>query len=140
MYIAQGGTYVLLANEASSKVVTKLVNSVGVKFSGSTLKAGKSRSFSVTVPQTMKKVSSFNETNLKKLQSAQLAVKVTYSTSNKKIATVSSKGKVTAKKKGKVTIKATVRLSNGQKRVVSKKLTVKQTKKTTKKTTSKKKS
>lgn len=144
LYIAQGGTYVLLANEASSKVVTKLVNSVSVKFSGSTLKAGKSRSFSVKVPQTMKKVSSFSEANMKSVQSAQLAAKVTYSTSNKRIATVSSKGKVTAKKKGKATIKAIVRLSNGQKRVVSKKITVKQekkkTKKTSKKTTSKKKS
>lgn len=136
LHIAQGGTYVLLANKASDKVVTKLVNSVSATFSGSTLKAGKSRSFSVKVPQTMKKVSSFSETNLKLLQSAQLAVKVTYSTSNKKIATVSSKGKVTAKKKGKVTVKATIRLSNGQKRVVSKKITVKQT---TKKTTKKKK-
>lgn len=135
LYIAQGGTYVLLANKPSDKVVTKLVNSVSATFSGSTLKVGKSRSFTVKVPQTMKKVSSFSEANLSLLQSAQLAVKVTYSTSNKKIATVSSKGKVTAKKKGKVTVKATIRLSNGQKRVVSKKITVKQTKKATKKTT-----
>ena len=39
--------------------------------------------------------------------------KITYSSSNKKVATVDKKGKITAKKKGKSTI--TVKTSNGKK-------------------------
>jgi arabinan endo-1,5-alpha-L-arabinosidase len=55
--------------------------------------------------------------------------KVTYKSSNKKVATVSSKGKVTAKKKGKATITVT---SKSNKRLKKKiKITVKKYKKTT---------
>ena len=47
--------------------------------------------------------------------------KITYTSSNKKVATVNSKGKVTAKKKG--TAKITVKTFNGKKKVI--KVTVK---------------
>ena len=49
--------------------------------------------------------------------------KITYKTSNKKIATVSSKGKVTIKKKGKVTITITS-TSNKNCSKATKKITV----------------
>ena len=73
----------------------------------------------------MKKVSAFNEDSMKKLQSAQVGVKVTYATSNKKVATVSSTGVVKGVKKGKCTISITIRTSDGQKKIVKKKVVVK---------------
>ena len=62
---------------------------------------------------------------MKKLQSAQVGVKVIYATSNKKVATVSSTGVVKGVKKGKCTISITIRTSDGQKKIVKKKVVVK---------------
>nr|WP_243126396.1 Ig-like domain-containing protein [Acetivibrio ethanolgignens] len=50
--------------------------------------------------------------------------KVTYSTSNKTIATVSKSGKVTAKKAGAVSIKVKVTLKNGRTKTVTLKVKV----------------
>ena len=52
--------------------------------------------------------------------------KVTYKSSNKKIASVSLKGVVTAKKKG--TAKITVKTTNGKKKVIKVKVIVKKKK------------
>lgn len=60
---------------------------------------------------TLKKGKTFTLTATKNPITA--TEKITYSSSNKKVATVSSKGKITAKKKGKATI--TVKTSNGKK-------------------------
>ena len=73
----------------------------------------------------MKKVSGFNKDTMKNVQSAQLGTKISFATSNKKVATVSSSGKITGKKKGTAYISVTIRLSNGEKRIVKKKITVK---------------
>ena len=99
-----------------------------------TMKSGATAKCKVTV-QTKKVVTkkltiSQKKATLKKGKSLQLTVKrnpisatekITWSTSNKKIATVSKKGKVKAKKPGKVTI--TAKTSNGKK--VTCKITVK---------------
>ena len=50
---------------------------------------------------------------------------ITYSTADKKIATISKSGKVTAKAKGIVKVKATVTLKNGSKKTVTMKIKVK---------------
>lgn len=125
LYVGQGGDYVLLAKKPSSAVITTLPNQIKVT-AASSVKAGKKTSISVTVPSvSMKKVSAFNEDSMKKLQSAQVGVKVTYATSNKKVATVSSTGVVKGVKKGKCTISITTRTSDGQKKIVKKKVVVK---------------
>lgn len=68
---------------------------------------------------TLKKGKSFTLTAARNPLTA--TEKITYKTSNKKVAVVNSKGKITAKKKGKATI--TVKTSNGKKAVC--KVTVK---------------
>lgn len=91
-----------------------------------TMKSGAKASCKVTVSKgkvTTKKLTISNKKlTLKKGKKVTLTVKrnpisatekIKWSTSDKKIATVSSKGKVTAKKPGKVTI--TARSSNGKK-------------------------
>lgn len=125
LHIAQGGTYVLLSKKASSKVVTSLIDNVKVSLSSTTLKAGKTASVSVKTPVSIVKVSKFTETNLLKLQSAQVATTISYASSNSKVAKISSSGKITAVKKGTCKIKITVRLSDGQKKVITKTVKVK---------------
>ena len=126
LYLAQGGTYVILNNRPSDSVVTTLIQKVGAKVNKTALKKGKTGKATVTLPSaTMKKVAKLNLTNMKKVQSAQVGATVTYSSSNKKIVAVNSSGKLTAKKKGKATITITVRLSDGEKKVVNKTIEVK---------------
>ncbi|MFW5671228.1 MAG: Ig-like domain-containing protein, partial [Acetivibrio ethanolgignens] len=48
-----------------------------------------------------------------------------YSVSDKKIATVSKSGTLTGKKKGTVNVKVTITLQSGQKKTITKKVTIK---------------
>ena len=124
--IAQGGTYVLLKKKPSSAVCQDLVKTASVKFGATSIKKGKTAKVTVTLPSaTMQKVSSFNSSTMKEVQSAQVGAKVSYTSSNKKIATVSSSGKITGKKKGSATVSVTITLSDGEKMVVKKKITIK---------------
>lgn len=78
----------------------------------------KNKTIKVTIPKGLKKVSKFT--------GEEGQVKITYKTSNKKIATVNSKGKVTAKnKKGTVTITSTVKLQDGTYKTFKTKIKVK---------------
>ena len=52
-------------------------------------------------------------------------VKVTFKSSNPKVATVSSSGKVTGKKKGSAKITVTMKIKDGAKKIVTTKVTVK---------------
>jgi hypothetical protein len=85
-----------------------------------TLKSGKKASFTVKVQKaavtTTKVTVASKSVSLKKGKTAQIKAtvtpvtssqKVTYKTSNKKVATVTNKGKITAKKKGSATITVT---------------------------------
>lgn len=126
LYLAQGGTYVLLPKQAASAVRTDLKNMVSVSLAKSSIQKGKTTSVKVTIPSAlMKKVSAFNKDTMGNVQSAQIGAKISFSTSNKKVATVSSSGKITGKKKGSAYISVTIKLSNGEKRIVKKKITVK---------------
>jgi hypothetical protein len=76
------------------------------------------KTIKVTIPKGLKKVSKFT--------GEEGQVKITYKTSNKKIATVNSKGKVTAKnKKGTVKILVTITDVYGSKKTITTKITVK---------------
>ena len=125
LYVAQGGDYVLLKNKPSNVVVTTLPQQVKVSVNN-TIKVGKKANISVVVPSVfMQKVKAFDEDSMKKLQSAQVGVKITYSVSNKNVATVSSSGVIKGKKKGQCIVSVQVRTSDGQKKVIKKKVTIK---------------
>ena len=83
-----------------------------VTYKAKAIKLINGKSTTVTIPYKDAKIKKANVTAIK------------YSTSDKKIATISKKGKVSAKKVGKTTVKATVTLKSGKKVVVSYKVTV----------------
>lgn len=89
------------------------LNEIQVNVTKQTIKKGKTASITVTLPETLTLVKEFssNELNIDN------EVKITYSSSNSKIAKVSSKGKITGKKAGKTKINVTVELADGTKKV-----------------------
>ncbi|WP_310604173.1 Ig-like domain-containing protein, partial [Anaerosporobacter sp.] len=106
-----GGRYVILAKEASSKVITSLLNQITVTKSVS-LNVGKTSTIKVILPNCLEKVSTLKTATQFPCIGA---VTVTYTSSNKNVATVGkTTGKITAKKKGKTTITATVTLYSGK--------------------------
>lgn len=114
-------------------------------FTGETVKSSKTVTVKVKVPTTSVKIktTSSNKSTIymkkgwtytigKEVKPADSTDKVTFSSSNKKIATVSSKGKITAKKTGTVTItlksgskKAKVKVKVVARKSATKKLTTK---------------
>lgn len=123
--VVKGGDYVLLAKKANSKAVTALSKQVTVTANKS-VKKNKSTNMKVTLPDTIMKLTSLSSSNRKKyLPSGILGAKISYKSSNKKIATVNKNGKVTGKKQGKVRITTTIKLSNGSKVTVNRTITVK---------------
>lgn len=82
-----------------------------------TVNKGKSKTIKITLPEDLTKVSKYTGKDGQ--------VKISYKSSNKKIATVNSKGKVTGKKKGTVNITVTVKLQDGTKKSFKSKVTVK---------------
>ncbi len=101
-------TYELVSGKESQKINKKIYNSITVKKSKVNVKKGKKIQFTLS--------SKLNKANIKK---------ITYYSSKKKVASVSSKGKITAKKKGNVTVKAKVVLKNGMYKTISMKVKVK---------------
>ena len=99
----------ILVNEADAKAASDAVlKTVKVKSSSKTVTKGKSTTVAMSSGLNMKNVS-----------------KITYTVSNKSIATVSKSGKVTTKKAGTVTVKAKVTLKNGKTKTVTMKIKVK---------------
>ena len=76
----------------------------------------------INLPKTLERVKDLKD---KTSGSAIGAVKVTYESGNKKIATVDSSGIITAKKSGKVDIKVTVTLYSGKTKTFKVAVTVK---------------
>lgn len=121
----KGGDYVVLPKKANSKAVTTLAKQIKVS-AKTTVKAKKTTTVKVTLPVTMKKLTSISTSACRKyLPSGVLGAKVSYKSSNKKIATVNKNGTVTGKKKGKVTITTTIQLSNRSKVTIKKTIRVK---------------
>lgn len=72
-----------------------------------TIKKGKSKTITVTLPKGLRKVTKFSGKKVNQ-------IKITFKSSNKKVATVNSKGKVTAKKKGTAKIKIYLSVHDGK--------------------------
>lgn len=100
--------YVLVDAAKAKKINKNILSTIKPKKSSVTLKKGKKTNFALS--------SKANTENIKK---------ITYTTSNKSVATVSKKGKITAKKAGTVTIKAKVTLKNGSTKTIKMKVKVK---------------
>lgn len=81
------------------------------------LKKGKSQTIKVTLPAVLSQVSKYT--------GSPADVKVTFKSSNPKVATVSSSGKVTGKKKGTAKITVTMQTKTGAKKTLTTKVTVK---------------
>lgn len=122
--ITKGGKYVVLGKEATDTVTKTLKDCIKVTIP-KTVKKGKTVNATVTLSGCLVKVTSLSSSKLKKLQSGTIGAKVTYQSSNKKVATISSAGKIKGKKKGKTVIKVTIKLSNGKSYSASRKITVK---------------
>jgi uncharacterized protein YjdB len=98
-----------LVSETEAKAATRQIKATyAAKKTAVTLKTGKTAAF------TLKKGA--DQTSIKS---------ITYISSDKKVATVSKKGKITAKAAGKATISAKITLKNGETKTVKMKVTVK---------------
>lgn len=121
--IITGGEYVVLPKAASKAEKTSVINQISVDKIKIAQK-GKKATVVVNLPDTVEKV-----TSLKKfdgnVDNAVYGATVTYSTSDKKVATINKDGKLTIKGKGKVTITVTVKLSNGTSKSYTQTITVK---------------
>ena len=106
---ASGEEFYILLNKADTTTAEKAISSsIKLTRSSKTITAGKS--YTISLSKTVDK------DNIKK---------ITYSSSNKSVATVSSKGKVKAVKKGSATIKVVVTLKNNKTKTLNLKVTVK---------------
>ncbi|WP_310602600.1 LamG-like jellyroll fold domain-containing protein [Anaerosporobacter sp.] len=114
-----GGTFIISAKEI--KTAVKLTDKVTLTSSKTSVTVGKTLNLKAVLPAELALVTKFTSGDPCGKEEA----KVTYSVSNKNIATISANGKLTAKKAGKVTVKITILLENKQKRVISKTITVK---------------
>ena len=100
--------YKVLSSKDYSSARTAIYKTAKLAKTSATIKKGKTT--------TIKLSTKFDKKNLKK---------ITYSTSNKKIATVSKSGKVTGKKKGTATIKAKLYMQDGKTKALTFKVKVK---------------
>jgi hypothetical protein len=128
--MVNGGDYVLLPNKPSNALVIPLLKQIKVTINNLQpskltlyVKKGKISTAKIkfNLPNTLVTVKTFSE---QVSNPAKEEVKITYSTSDSKVATVSTSGKITAKKAGTVTITTTIFLRNGEKRVVKTKVKV----------------
>ena len=118
--------YVIMTKAASNSVITSLLNQVIATPSVTTIYAGGSVDrdgrMEISLPTTLELVATLKD---KTSNPAIGAVTVTYKSSNKKIATVDSKGKITAVKAGTVTIYTTIKLYSGKSKTIATKIAVK---------------
>ena len=101
-------TYYLLDAEEAAEINEKILSTIKPKKATVTVKPGKSTTFVLS--------SKVNQDNIRS---------VTYTTSQKSVATVNKNGKISAKKKGTVIIKAKVTLKNGMTKTIKMKIQVK---------------
>ena len=116
------GKYVVLLKKAESNNITSLKNQITLKVKKKAVTKGKTINITKLLPSCLQIVDNLKD---KTIADNIGAVTITYTTSDKRIATVSKAGKVTGKKKGKVTIQAKVKLYNGTSKTVNFKITVK---------------
>ena len=122
--ITKGGKYVVLGKKANNDMIKTIKDCIKITIP-KTVKKGKKAKTGVTLSGCLVKVSSLSAASLKKMQSGTIGAKITYSSSDKKVASINSKGVFKGKKKGKTVIKVTVKLSNGKLYSGSRTITVK---------------
>jgi hypothetical protein len=114
--------YVILPYQADNSTITSLRSQIKVTPAKKTLQWGKSTTIKIVLPKTLEQVSSLKEQTS---NSAIGAVTVSYTSSNKKVASVNSKGKITANGTGTVTITTKLTLYSGKTKTTKTKITVK---------------
>lgn len=109
------GTYsgVVIKNfKITDLAVQDYINEVAVNLTKKTIKRGKTAAVKVSFPENLTQVKAFSDN-----EQCINEVKISYSSSNSKIAKVNSKGKITAVKNGNAKINVTVELADGTKKV-----------------------
>lgn len=107
------------------KEYTDFLKQVSVNYSAA-IYVGKTSKATVKLPKELARVSSFAADELEPITASQGAVKITFSSNNKKVATVNAAtGKISAKKAGVATITTKVELSTGSSQEYQTTVTVK---------------
>ena len=101
--------------------VIRLVDTVSMKAPKS-MKVGSEKQIRIVLPDELSLVKKFDKSGD---PYGTEEVKVKYSVNNKSIAVIDSTGKLTAKKAGKVKVSITVQLEKGEKKVITKTITIK---------------
>lgn|GEM_PF-553219 len=101
--------------EIADADIHSLFNDIAVSVTKQSIQAGKTATVKVNLPEPLISVKEFGVDE----QCIGNEVKISYSSSNSKIAKVNSKGKITGKKKGKANITVTAELTNGTKKEFS---------------------
>lgn len=121
--VITGADYLLLPFQASKSKKVEMTSQIKT-VKTVIMKKGSKKSVVVTLPDTLKKMSSFKEFKPAEHKAIYGAI-VTYKTSKASVATVSKDGKVVAKAKGKAVITTTVKVSNGVMKSYKTEVTVK---------------
>ena len=116
-----GNDYVVSNKKLSGSNVKTLLSDVKATVAKTKLSKGKTTKLNVNLGKTLVAKPNFKQS----VGFAKQAAKVTYSSSNKKIASVSANGKIKAKKKGTITVTAKVKLKDGSVKKINKKITIK---------------
>ncbi|MCM1107037.1 MAG: glycosyl hydrolase 53 family protein [Blautia sp.] len=106
--MSKKATYTLVDKETAAKIDKEIKATITPKKSSTTVKKGKNTTFKLS--------DKANKDNIKS---------ITYTTSDKSVATVDKNGKIVAKKNGTVTVKAKVTLKNGTTKTIKIKVKVK---------------
>jgi len=92
--------------------IYELIDNITVSTTKKTIQAGKTAAVKVNLPEPFIQVKEFGSSG----EYIYGEVKISYTSSNSKIAKVNSNGKITGKKKGKANITVTVELADGTKK------------------------
>ncbi len=116
-----GTDYVVSSKKLSGNKVKTIKSQISASVAKSKIKTGKSTKIKVSLPSVLKKVKNFSSSSTFGKEQA----KITYKSSNKKIAVVTEEGKVKVKKAGKVTITTIITMESGQTKKIKNTITVK---------------
>lgn len=121
--VLKGGNYIILPKQPDSNVCTTLENQIKTTLEAKTIKVGdKTKKIKTVLPVSLKKVKDIrNDSELSSIGN----VVITYTSSNKKIATVGkTTGKIIANKQGNVTFTTTIKLYDGRIKTIKNKVTI----------------
>lgn len=118
--------YVLLTDTPDKSVVTTLIDQINVSISSKLLyyggSIGDTAEYNIKLPSTLEWISKGEKTS----SSAIGAVKITFTSTNPKVATIDNKGHIVAKSIGTATVTAEVKLYDGSTKTYKATITVKE--------------